>query len=125
MKKFTKSSYASQEIPKIKSISCGDEHSLLLDENNKLWMSGKILGKKMLEFTQIVTDNIPEIVSIRSGTGFCLLVDINGNLWTCGANDYRTPLIYVPLFNNLDLVILNIETHLKLFPIWKILLYTQ
>jgi len=87
---FTKLLY---EIPKIKMISCGFNHSLLLDLNNKIWTCGRTRNISIQEpsdtlmyFTYIPTDNLPKIKSIRANINCNLLVDINNNLWLHGIN---------------------------------------
>ena len=82
-------------LPKIKSVSCGYNFTMCLDENGDLWAFGDNstgqlgLGSSMSK-TNIPTKipNIPQISFFYSGTGHSLCVSEESDLWTFGSNTH-------------------------------------
>ena len=79
----------------IKSVHCGDSHTLILKNDGTLWTCGDNqygqlgLGdtSNRAIFTQITT-NINDIKSVYCGGNYTSILKNNGALYVCGANVY-------------------------------------
>ena len=81
-------------IPKIKAISAGGLHSLLLAENGNVLACGMgdmgLLGnsKNPFEPAPALIRDIPKIEAISAGFDHSLFLDKNGNVWVCGSGGF-------------------------------------
>ena len=79
----------------IKSIYCGQNHTIILKNDGTLWGCGQNgvgqLGfediKNKTLFTQITT-NVDNIESVHCGANHTFILKNNGTLWGCGYNKY-------------------------------------
>ena len=79
----------------VKSIYCGNGHTIILKNDGTLWGCGtngsSQLGlgdtKSRTIFTQITT-NTDDIKSIYCGASHTIILKNNGTLWACGNNQY-------------------------------------
>lgn len=82
-------------------ISCGNNHSVLLDTNGSIWSCGSNFNgvsglgsiKETNKFTKIKSfydenDETRNIISICCGYMHTVSLDIYGRLWVCGNNQY-------------------------------------
>jgi alpha-tubulin suppressor-like RCC1 family protein len=75
---------------KVKQISAGGNHSLLLDDENRLWVWGSD-GVRTNYLTQQFDTNplgSAEIISIAAGSNFSLIMDDANRVWSWGGNNY-------------------------------------
>ena len=100
----------------IKSICCGECHTLILKNNGTLWGTGYNDGKLGLGDTTdktafiIIGINTNDIKSVYCGYGYTLILKNDGTLWGCGDNDKsqlglgNTPsdLIFTQITTNTD-----------------------
>ena len=79
----------------IKSICCGNGHTIMLKNDGTLWASGTNgYGQLCLKdktnrntFTQITT-NANDVKSVYCGYGYTFVLKNDSTLWSCGRNDY-------------------------------------
>lgn len=80
-------------VKNAKQIACGDEHTLIIDENNDLWGFGDntkdqlfgLLNDIVLTPTKI---DLPfKVKFIACGSYLNMLIDMDDNLWASGRND--------------------------------------
>ena len=77
---------------KIKDVSCGFMHTLLLDEEGGVWGCGdnstEQLGwMKSGDYPLTKLENIPEMTSVKCGEYHSLFLDCDGRVWSCGAGN--------------------------------------
>ena len=83
-------------LPKIKAIAAGYYHTLMLDEDGKVWSCGYNmygqLGRNTTEEAD-KAESVPglvtlavEIVGIAAGNFHSIFLDVDGNVWGCGHN---------------------------------------
>lgn len=77
-------------ITNIISVSCGEDHTLIINNNNTLLACGNnqfgqlgLNNTNSIDTFTIVTNNI---IKISAGYGFSSILDINGNAYTFGFN---------------------------------------
>ena len=83
-----------ENLPKIKSISTGHAHGLLLDVNNQVWgmgenSHGQLGFKGKNDYQQHLptkVEDIPSIGSICASFNHSLLLDVEGRVWGSGSN---------------------------------------
>ena len=79
----------------VKSVYCGENHTLILKNDGTLWGCGyNKYGQLGLgdtnnrnTFTQITT-NTDNIKSVYCGWSYTIILENDGTLWGCGRNDY-------------------------------------
>ena len=79
----------------IKSVCCGENHTLILKNDGTLWGTGYNGngqlglgdGNNRTTFTQI-TANADDIKSVYCGWNHTLILENDGTLWGCGDNQY-------------------------------------
>ena len=82
-----------QKNMKWKAVSAGNNHSLAIDENDKLWAWGYNIRGQLGDGT-ITQQNIPVPIgsatwkAVSAGIAHTLAIDENGKLWAWGYNDY-------------------------------------
>jgi alpha-tubulin suppressor-like RCC1 family protein len=92
---------------KAKAISCGKIFTVLLDENNNVWVfGGNEYGQ--LGLGDIERINVPTVLiykdqnmqakSVVCGNDHTVIIDLNNYIWVCGNNTYNQ----LGLGNNLD-----------------------
>lgn len=79
-------------LPKIKYASCGNDNTILIDENGCVWSFGhNVSGSLGVGYYDIhITNpkkipNIPLMKHASCGSTYTILVDEHGNVWTAGA----------------------------------------
>ena len=82
-------------IPPIWSVSCGNSHCLMLDDDGSVWGLGSNqnmrLGLPQSNFYNSPTrvEGMPEITAIScSPFAHSLFLDVNGAVWSCGVNSF-------------------------------------
>ena len=78
--------------PEIKSIACGERHSLFLAQNGTVWTSGHNasgqMGKagKLWSRYPVQIKHLPKIAAVSCGAQHSLFLDEEGSVWVCGNN---------------------------------------
>ena len=83
---------------RVKSVSCGELHTVLIDLNDEIWVFGANgygqlgIGSSVLSqpipVPLLVEGKIFKAKSVACGGNSTMLIDLNGNLWGFGRNDY-------------------------------------
>lgn len=77
----------------IVQISCGRSHSVLLDDNHRVWCSGAyMVGRSSTTFQRVEIPNEPDIVDIAAGSYTTFAVDTEGRLWSWGTKNDKCQL---------------------------------
>jgi len=77
----------------ISLISCGDRHSIALDNQGFVWIWGNN-NKCQLGLGDKTNRNIPQKLNLKNisqivcGDEYSMALDINGDIWSWGSNDY-------------------------------------
>ncbi len=79
----------------IKSVYCGENHTIILKNDGTLWGCGNNVNGQLglgdtsnrATFTQITT-NIDDIKSVYCGYNCTFILKNDGTLWSCGTNSY-------------------------------------
>lgn len=84
--------YDTGDLPKIKSVSCGFNHTMVIDVNGKLWAFGDNMVSQ-LGITRIYNAIIPTLVpfdvrieEVWCGQGYTFVKDENDQIWSFGSN---------------------------------------
>ena len=81
-------------IPEIKRIECGSDHSVCIDVNNHLWLFGKNrfgnlgLGDDENRYKPIKHPTLSSIMDISSGGSCIFIKTLDGKIYAFGRNNY-------------------------------------
>lgn len=84
-----------ENIPKIRTICCGDYHSILIDVEGNCFSCGSNCfgqlgsGNMLYKKVPIKIENLPPICSASAGTYHTILIAENGTAYGFGHNDRR------------------------------------
>nr|QBK90128.1 MAG: regulator of chromosome condensation protein [Pithovirus LCPAC102] len=80
---------------KVKSVSCGNDHTIIIDENDKLWAFGDKnygqlgLGDIKYDIDIDIPTKIPfnyKVKSVSCGNIYTTIIDENNEIWSFGCN---------------------------------------
>lgn len=75
------------ELSAIQSLACGNEHSLFLDKDGKVWGCGKLgLGDSQTAHPLHIIEGIPKVHAICSSASHSLLLSDGGAIFAIGDN---------------------------------------
>nr|QBK90167.1 MAG: F-box and regulator of chromosome condensation repeat protein [Pithovirus LCPAC102] len=85
-------------VHKVKAVSCGGRHTIIIDENDEVWSCGDNqfgqlgLGSGINKYTIIpVPTKLSfnnKVKQISSGNDHIMIIDENNEVWSCGSNEH-------------------------------------
>src|SRR5690606_14063725 len=76
------------EIPPVKSVSCGYQHAVILDQDGSVWTVGRVtFTDNDFQDKPIRMDELASIVQVSSGWVHNMVLGADGRVWSFGHNE--------------------------------------